>query len=156
MQIEKWTREQCEEYLKQYPKSLNSEAVRKRLAFLTPEAPSPEQKKSEQNAADLVEFVKTAKKGEQSGSATSKPQSTSKTQTNSAQRPKPNTGSTYVDPHEKDMAVVGKAVLTILVLVLCFGIVMLCVELLGGESAIYTGPVCAGVAIPLANKIWKK
>jgi len=41
--IETWTREQCEEYLNQYPKSLKSEAVRKRLENLTPK-PEPELK----------------------------------------------------------------------------------------------------------------
>lgn len=35
--IEIWTREQCEAYLKQYPKSLRSDAVRKRLEFFKPE-----------------------------------------------------------------------------------------------------------------------
>lgn len=32
--IDKWTVEQCEEYLKKYPKSLNSDAVRKRYNLL--------------------------------------------------------------------------------------------------------------------------
>ena len=32
--IEQWTRQECEEYLKQYPKSLNSDIVRKRLVTI--------------------------------------------------------------------------------------------------------------------------
>ena len=39
--IEQWTRQECEEYLAQYPKSLRSEAVRKRLESFQP-APKPD------------------------------------------------------------------------------------------------------------------
>lgn len=39
--IEQWTRQECEEYLAQYPKSLRSEAVRIRLESFSP-APKPD------------------------------------------------------------------------------------------------------------------
>lgn len=45
--IEQWTRQECEEYLKQYPKSLNSDAVRRRLDFFKPEIEKEKRDKSE-------------------------------------------------------------------------------------------------------------
>jgi hypothetical protein len=45
--IEQWSREQCEEYLKHYPKSFNSEAVRKRYQAFSKEIES--ERKAELN-----------------------------------------------------------------------------------------------------------
>ena len=46
--IEQWNRQECEYYLKRYPKSLNSDAVRKQLERLSP---TPQETKALQNLA---------------------------------------------------------------------------------------------------------
>ena len=158
--IEKWTREQCEGYLKQYPSSLKSDAVRKRLRVLTPQPQTPQPPKATKigyngNVADVVGAVKGAKEG-----STIPPKNTThgfKSQSTSAGQQK-TSGSTYVDELEKGMAIVGKVVLTILVIVLCVGIVWLYSEFTGDSSfrAYVYYPVGSVVFVPLMIKIWKK
>lgn len=153
--IDTWTREECEEYLKQYPKSLKSDAVRKRLRFLTPLPQPPKQSKAE-NTNNVVDAVAQTK-----GETTHIPEESVtkfnvKPQTETDGSQKQATGTTYVDEHENGMAVVGKVVLTILVFALCTGIILLFQNITGNKSFYITGPVSGSIGIPLINKIWQK
>lgn len=163
--IETWTRKQCEEYLKQYPSSLKSDAVRKRLRALTPPQPpkpQPSQPPKSQkagnnsNVADVVGAVKQTKEGafypqkNQTTKLGAKPQSTSNSQQNQTG------GSSSVDEHDRLMAVVGKVFLSILALALCIGLGWGMTELFGVSYGLAGRVVSGAVAVPLEALIWKK
>lgn len=155
--IDTWTREQCEEYLNKYPHSLNSEAVRKRLESLTPSPKPSGSTKAENtnNVADIVDGVKRAKED-----ASNPPHKTTpKLQGESYQTPagmqRKATGS-YVDEHEKDMAVVGKVVLSVLALAVCLGLGWGLTELFGISYGLAAKGVSVLVATPIETWIWKK
>ena len=84
--IETWTREECEEYLKHYHKSLKSDAVRKRLRALTPQPPQPQRPQETPlvgnniNVVDVVGAVMQMKEEAEHSSKnpTSQPSSKSK------------------------------------------------------------------------------
>jgi len=160
--IEIWTREQCEEYLNQYPKSLKSEAVRKRLENLTPKpepnpVPSrPSKAGNVNNVADVVEAVARAKDNTVRTPArpTSKPNVKSQPKTDGSQ--KQGTRTAYVDDHEKIMAVVGKVILSVLALVLCLLLGWGVAELFGVSYGLAGKFVSLAVAAPLEAWIWKK
>ena len=105
--IDTWTREECEEYLKHFSKSLKSDAVRKRLRALTPQ-PQPTQPPktpivgNNVNVADVVGTVKQTKESDsyppknQTTKQGAKPQSTSNSQQNQMG------GSSSVDEHDRE------------------------------------------------------
>lgn len=160
--IETWTRKQCEEYLRQYPKSLKSEAVKKHLENLgpkpepTPAPPKPSNVGSVNNVADVVGAVARAKDntGRTPESLASKPNFKPQPKTEGPQ--KQGTGTSYVDEHEKGMAVVGKVILSVLAVALCLLLGWGITELFGVSYGLAGKVVSMALAAPLEAWIWKK
>lgn len=154
--IEMWTREQCEDYLKQYPKSLKSEAVRKRLNYLAPKQHLDEQRKvSSAKVTDVLGSVAQTKDDTRHIPETSSSKTYVKPQSTLANPQKQTINTTNVDKHERDMDVVGKVILSVLVFGLCAFIIWIIKEIGGVDSTIYSAPCCAVVGIPLLRRIWK-
>lgn len=155
--IDTWTREECEEYLKQYPKSLKSDAVRKRFRVLIPQ-PQPTSKTAgnDTNVAEVVDAVKQTKEG-----MNCPPKDQSLTledilQSSSIGQQEQSTSSTHVDAHENGMAFVGKVVLSVLAFALCIVLVWGLAELFGVSFGLAGKAVSVAVAVPLEAWIWKK
>lgn len=145
--IDKWTQQECEEYLNKWPKSLNSYAVRQRLSSLTAKDTNviTEIKKTPNvsNVADIVESVKIAERKE----------SIKKNKDTTINHPKPITSSNNKD--NEGFVILGKIVLSILVVAASTGLALLIREIRNTNNSGITGIICYGMCVPLLSKIWK-
>lgn len=146
--IELWTRQECEKYLEKWPQSLNSYAVRQRLSSLTAKDTNviTEIKKTPNvnNVADIVESVKNVKHKE----------SIKKNTDNTINNPKPIISSN--NTANEGFVILGKIVLSILVVAACIGLFLLIREITNKNNHSINLIICFGILAPILNKIWKK
>lgn len=157
--IDTWTREECEEYLKQFSKSLKSDAVRKRLRVLTPQPqqqPNSKTAGNDTNVAEVVDAVKQTKEGMNCPPNDQPLNIEDILQSSSIGQQEQSTSSTHVDAHENGMAFVGKVVLSVLAFALCIVLVWGLAELFGVSFGLAGKAVSVAVAVPLEAWIWKK
>ena len=148
--IEQWTRQECEEYLAQYPKSLRSEAVRKRLCLLTlqPSETKPDEAENTQTTTDVNVSAAKIKEDERCGYK--KPAS------NPIDEPQPlgNSRQNAAGKGRDVPGIVGSVVLSILAIALCYGVYFLVTEVIGWEQPLLAGAIGTGILFPLWKEIW--
>lgn len=145
-----WTRQECEEYLAQYTKSLNSENVRQRLRLLFPQPTETKPKEAENTQITASVHCTATKTQEDSGSVHKN------TVLNLIDQPQPSgyTRQNAAGSGRDVPKIVGCVVLSVLLLAFCVGVYFLVTEVFGWKHPLLAKFIGLGITIPLWKEIW--